>query len=210
VTSQRTPEEILAALDDEAEDVEMDRVLAMSASERRREIEAAGAGVDKLHERADAVHEEIRRTVLADALKERMAEARDRALRPPPSRLRFAALLAAAALAIAPVAFLVARYFGPSAPAPYASDHPGPLPAPAPSPSAPEPGPTPSELRAAALDDCANYLWRACLDKLDTARALDPAGDTTPEVKEARRQAHKAIDPVIDRGKPHDDKAQPR
>jgi len=156
------------------------------------------------------VREEIRRTVLADALKERMAEARAHALRPPPSRtwLRFAPLLAAAAFAMIPVAFLVVRHFWPSAPAPYASDHPGPLPAP--SPSAPERGPTPSELRAAALDDCANYLWRACLDKLDAARALDPAGDTTPEVKEVRRQAHKAIDPVIDRGKPPDDKVRPR
>jgi|HubBroStandDraft_1064217.scaffolds.fasta_scaffold204601_2 hypothetical protein len=198
--SRRTPEEILAALDDEAADDEMDRVLAMTPAERRNELEVAGANVDTLHGEADKVHDEVRRTAVAHAAKEAEAEARLRALRPPRSRLRVAVLLAATAALGVPAAFVAVRFLWPPAPAPLA------LPSPLPSASTSAPGPTPGELRDIALDDCAHSRWRACLDKLDAVRLQDPAGDFTAAVQSARRQAFDALNPIIDGGRHLDDK----
>lgn len=63
----------------------------------------------------------------------------------------------------------------------------------------PEPLPTPEqrgqELRRFALDQCAKGADQACLDGLDRARALDPTGDTTPEVTRARSAAQVRLAP---------------
>jgi hypothetical protein len=55
----------------------------------------------------------------------------------------------------------------------------------------PRPEPTPDERRAEALRKeafaaCAQDLWAPCLQALDEAKALDPAGDTAQPVREAR------------------------
>jgi hypothetical protein len=42
------------------------------------------------------------------------------------------------------------------------------------------------QLRVEALGDCADHFWPECTDKLDRAKALDPAGDTAPDVQTAR------------------------
>lgn len=49
------------------------------------------------------------------------------------------------------------------------------------------------ELRKDGLDNCANALWKDCVQKLDDAKKLDPAGDTKPEIKQARDNASKAL-----------------
>lgn len=49
------------------------------------------------------------------------------------------------------------------------------------------------ELRKEGLDKCARAAWQECVKRLDDARKLDPAGDTRPDVQEARSNANKAL-----------------
>ena len=49
------------------------------------------------------------------------------------------------------------------------------------------------ERRKKALDSCKRGEHRACLDGLDRAKELDPAGDAAPEIQEARQAAEKAL-----------------
>jgi DNA-directed RNA polymerase specialized sigma24 family protein len=76
-----------------------------------------------------------------------------------------------------------------------------PLPSPLIVPSVtPAPEPTleerAAEMRHDALDKCAAGRWQDCLDGLDDAQRLDPAGDTTPEVRAQRRAAQRALTPT--------------
>jgi RNA polymerase sigma factor (sigma-70 family) len=50
------------------------------------------------------------------------------------------------------------------------------------------------ELRKKALEDCARGAHKLCLDGLDKAKDLDPAGDTQPEIQKAREAAQKALE----------------
>ncbi len=50
--------------------------------------------------------------------------------------------------------------------------------------------------REKALERCNAYDWKACLDGLDEAKKLDPAGDDRPDVQDARRAAAKALEPA--------------
>jgi RNA polymerase sigma factor (sigma-70 family) len=52
--------------------------------------------------------------------------------------------------------------------------------------------PRAEQLRKDGLDLCAKSDWPSCIEKLDDAKRLDPAGDTRPEVKKARDDAAKA------------------
>ena len=54
--------------------------------------------------------------------------------------------------------------------------------------------PKAEELRKDGLDLCAKSQWKQCVEKLDDAKRLDPAGDTRPEVKKAREDAANAKD----------------
>lgn len=54
--------------------------------------------------------------------------------------------------------------------------------------------PRAEQLRKDGLDLCGKAQWKDCLDKLDDAKRLDPAGDTRPEVKRARDDAAKALE----------------
>lgn len=47
-------------------------------------------------------------------------------------------------------------------------------------------------LRRAAFEKCAKAEWKDCIEKLDEARRLDPAGDVVPEVQRARQAAESA------------------
>ncbi len=49
--------------------------------------------------------------------------------------------------------------------------------------------------RAHARDACAKSAWRACIEKLDEARALDPAGDGQAELQQLREAAQRGLDP---------------
>lgn len=48
-------------------------------------------------------------------------------------------------------------------------------------------------LRDEAFESCERSAWKDCLDKLDEAKALDPAGDTEPRVGAARSRANDAL-----------------
>lgn len=50
------------------------------------------------------------------------------------------------------------------------------------------------ERRKKALEACGRNEHRACLDGLDEAKKLDPAGDALPEIQKAREAAQKALD----------------
>lgn len=50
------------------------------------------------------------------------------------------------------------------------------------------------ELRRAALVECEAKDWRRCLDGLDAAKRLDPAGDAAEPVQRARRAANDALE----------------
>ena len=50
-------------------------------------------------------------------------------------------------------------------------------------------------LRGEAERECARGAFRECLDKLDEAKRLDPAGDDTPSIRESRRAAERALEP---------------
>jgi DNA-directed RNA polymerase specialized sigma24 family protein len=73
--------------------------------------------------------------------------------------------------------------------------------------SAPHPGPGPAHheaapseraaaLRASASKACAASQWKDCLDRLDEARALDPASDGDPTVRTLRDEARGALQPL--------------
>ena len=61
------------------------------------------------------------------------------------------------------------------------------------------PEPTPLEraraLRAEAEQACQRSEWQPCLERLDEARRLDPAGDSSPEVTGLRERAQQALAP---------------
>jgi DNA-directed RNA polymerase specialized sigma24 family protein len=67
-------------------------------------------------------------------------------------------------------------------------------------PPAPVPQATPEqradELRRDAFEKCAAHLWQDCIDGLDGARRLDPAGDSAPSVQERRAAAERALAPA--------------
>ncbi|CAN93602.1 putative membrane protein [Sorangium cellulosum So ce56] len=110
-----------------------------------------------------------------------------------------AELAAVAALAI--LAFVVARLLRSTSEAPVIA------PLPEPQPSAPPDGPSPPiappspldalerarSLRAEALRACDEAAFRRCLDQLDEADRLDPAGRDAPEIAAARERALEAL-----------------
>jgi DNA-directed RNA polymerase specialized sigma24 family protein len=52
--------------------------------------------------------------------------------------------------------------------------------------------PRAAPVRRLALERCAAEDWKKCVDGLDEAKRLDPAGDARPEVKQARQAADSA------------------
>ncbi len=77
-----------------------------------------------------------------------------------------------------------------------ARDQPGPDPTTEPSTRPPPIAPRVAEageLRKKALQDCDQSRWQPCLEALDKAKELDPAGDTAPAVQEARKKADDAL-----------------
>ena len=62
-----------------------------------------------------------------------------------------------------------------------------------PEPIANEDLPRAEELRKIGIEKCLAAEWTDCVEKLDAAKKLDPAGDTRPEVRQARDNANKAL-----------------
>ncbi|UQA57391.1 RNA polymerase sigma factor [Polyangium aurulentum] len=101
-----------------------------------------------------------------------------------------AELAAVAALAVA--ALVLARIF---------RREPDPVVLPDTPKSAPLPHDVPLDraraLRAEALRKCEAADHRGCIDGLDEARRLDPAGDLEPAVQQARERAQRALDDAV-------------
>jgi hypothetical protein len=206
MTSKRTPEEILTAIEESSFDEELDRVMAMTPEQRRAELEGAGFDVEELHAEADAWHDRMKQepgarvpgtpaiavTAVAQAAVPRAAE-RDRRRRPAPVVLWLAA---AATVTVAGGAL-------------YAALHrtPGPTIVPLPpAPSSPEPVPpavpdlvAAAELRHQAAAACEAQQWSACLAHLEEARAADPGGDDAPSVKALRDRATRELERKLPR-----------
>ncbi len=100
-----------------------------------------------------------------------------------------AELAAAAALAV--LALVLWRLFHKDEPV----AQPEPEPRTSPTDIAPEAPPLERAraLRDRAYQDCDRSAWKDCLDRLDEAKGLDPAGDTDPRVGAARARANDAL-----------------
>ncbi len=90
--SERTPEQILRGIEESEVDETIDRVLAMSDGERRRELEAAGVDLRDLRAAADALYDELHRA--SPGKPEHAPPSRARSSRPPPRRPPWAWALA--------------------------------------------------------------------------------------------------------------------
>src|ERR1700730_3427460 len=157
--SKRSPEDILKDIEDSEVDDQIDRILAMSAEERRRELEAAGADVGALHAKADALHAQIQQAAPAHL---DPSPAKVSTL---PARSRLAIWLIAAALGVMLVVMATGGGGGVSRGRPRDA----------------------TELRDEAYAACDAHRWRECGEKLDQAKQIDPKGESDPRVVEARR-----------------------
>ncbi len=114
-------------------------------------------------------------------------------------KARWAAQTAAlAALLAVIVAIFIAsrRKQEPIAPRPAPSALPTPSPLPDPTVTAPvaTPEERAADLRQDAFRKCDEQAWQDCLDGLDAAKALDPAGDTDPRVIERTSARERGAD----------------
>jgi hypothetical protein len=181
--TKRSATDLWDALDDATVDAELERVLAMTPEERRRELVATGVDLDQVRARTDAIVASIP-GVPADASSPAVAHPPPRHARTPSSvqsdsgameafapdhcRLPEAGRSAGLALVIATA----------SVPAPGG-----------PQPPTHTPASRAESLRRDAREACAKRSWQTCLDKLDEARTIDPAGDEAPAVQALRRSA---------------------
>jgi hypothetical protein len=198
---KRSAAETWRALQGQAAEDEMDRILALSATELDRELEAAGLDPKAERERGEQLAEEARRGLVQLRARELESEARARALARPSSIVRRfprRTMIAFAAAAAAAGLFAATRWI--LAPAPMARN----VPEPEPTTSAPVPaGPSADELRGRAVEACNQFLWQRCLDFLDEAARVDPASDERPEVKKLRALAWDRMTPQ-EAGPPND------
>ncbi|MFO0555270.1 MAG: sigma-70 family RNA polymerase sigma factor [Polyangiaceae bacterium] len=126
---------------------------------------------------------------------------------------RWIAELAAAAAVLAVALFLIVKWFAPAPTPPIVEEKRTPSPGPGPNPTLAPSGLAPSPLeraagvRRAALELCtalpassatpdAAKAAQRCVDGLDEAKRLDPAGDATEEVRQARERAAKLLAPA--------------
>ncbi len=162
--SKRSPEDILSDIEDSEADDEIERVLAMTPEERRRELGAGGFDMASLHARADALYAQVHRA-------EQDAPLRVNVVPLPAPRRRtartvWAISLIAAAIGVAFVIMSMDAVVGKA--------------------------PDPSRLRSAAYAACDAYRWSECEEKLDQARAVDPGGESDPRVVAARKALREA------------------
>jgi hypothetical protein len=219
--SRPTARQVWQQLLDEAGEDAIQSVLAMTPEQVEAELE--GLGVDLAAERAkaDRFLEDLASGALdeaatagtapggRDARSATVAVAQPAAQAPVGRRRRRGATLAivaATTTAAAAAGVLLSTAHHAPGPSP-AGTAPAPAPVPAPAPSSSEAPDAPAppddvaaaEWRKKALAACAAKKWSECLDDLDRARALDPAGDDAPAIKAARK---KAIDAIVAKDKP--------
>jgi hypothetical protein len=179
--SKRTPEEVLNEIEswddgesdpevDEAVDVEMARVLAMTPEERARELRAAGVDIEAERAKADAWLEKAKGAAVAPEDAPSRGDARPRGR----FAIRTIALLAAAIVGVLAGVFVVPRFTGAGG-------------------DVASPPPSAAQLREKAFAACEAQKWNECLDLLDKARAKDPAGEADERVQLLRRTAQHPV-----------------
>ncbi len=168
-----TATELWDALDDATIDAEIESALAKTPEEHRRDLVAAGFNLDEVNAKADALFASLQPPASIAPGAPAASPAPVSAARPGRPGL---AVVVPIALALAAAVALVVE--AERSPPPVAS------------PPRPE---TPAErvdsLRREAREACGQQEWQACLEDLDEARALDAAGDQTPEIQALRRAA---------------------
>jgi len=163
---KRTPEEAWKALEKIAVQDEAERVAELSDAELDAELRAEGFDPPRVRARGAAI---------ADELMRRGARTRQKVNPPRRRRTSWTVALVAAALAAAGIAGAAILSL-PHRRAPTTEDR-------------------AAQLRREAAEACAEALWGRCEDKLDEARALDPAGDSDPVVGALRRLAQERMWP---------------
>jgi hypothetical protein len=172
---KRNPEDILDEIESAPADDAAEQVLAMSAEERMRELERAGVSEREIGAAVDAIHARMQAGGAGQDAAPRAGHVltRRRARR---TWLTAAAAVAAAAslVAITEGAAIVAWVRGPEKIGPD-SVHPAP------------PEPSPHEIAERKRDDAEKALgaelYGKCIQLLDEAREIDPAGDDEPRVR---------------------------
>jgi hypothetical protein len=189
MTRKPSPKETTEATERSAEADEANRILALGDEELEREMAAAGLDRESASEAAAAARQKALQTV--DAWRGRDTERSERrrtTMRPQRRRKPQNVLwVAVGAVAAAYLLFFVVPRLSPATPI----LHPR-VPAP---PSTDRVAPSLSELeraaalRRVALGACAEQRWQPCLEGLDDARRIDPAGEGDPTVRIARESA---------------------
>jgi hypothetical protein len=194
-TRKRSPEEILDALEEQAMDDDIERVLALRPDEIDRELEAqgvdpeavraaAGAAFERaMQKRAESLAHRARDESVADPLRPQSFEksvaavpsrpAAKAGARRPAAWLVAAALAAAMALVVAMNAATIVAWWQGGQSNDYAAGgslHPRAL-----------------SLRKEAAVACGAAQWAECESKLDEARTLDPKGDDEEHVRDLRK-----------------------
>ena len=108
-------------------------------------------------------------------------------------RVRYAAAIGLGLVIVAIViAILALRKKDEDRVAPVPSSEKAPL-----QPTVPSPDDRAKELRELAFDACDRRAWKECLDRLDEAKALDPAHEADERVQNARKAAADALAPPV-------------
>lgn len=166
-----TDKQLWDALEDAAIDAEIESELAMTPEERRAEMIAAGFNMDEMNAKADALFASLKppAPIVAEA------PVASRAPVPVSKRTVFRLeILAPTALALAAGVALVIHSMTPDI---VSSPHPE------------TPASRAAALREQAKADCDAQRWRSCLEEIDKARTLDPAGEDKAEVVALRKLA---------------------
>jgi hypothetical protein len=176
--SQRSPEEILKELEEQALEDDAREVAAMSNAELNAELARAGIDPKKATEPLQALRGRDLRGGSKTAQTAPSVPKRPR---------RFSAWPAALAAAAGLVAVFSLQRSREQTVA-HGRDS---------APTQPSSQPTPREqaakLREEAYAACDQGRWAVCLQQLDTAKALDPESDSDPRVQRARNAAQGAM-----------------
>jgi hypothetical protein len=170
---KRTAEEAWDALEQMSVDDEVDRVLSLSDEELDAELARGGVDPDKVRARGEALAARMATSDVQrpeNVVRLENTKRPDKGRAPASLRVRWVAWLAAAAVSGSAATFAVVNA------------NPGLV-------AHPPPPPDAARLREDGLTACDRHDWARCLELLDQAKELDPEGDRSPHIQDARRIA---------------------
>ncbi len=173
-TSKDKRGDVFDRIEAEDADDEARRILAMDDAELDRELAAGGFDPAAVRAKGQALGESLMRAAKR-------------------ARLVKGAKVGAVVGAVVAIAIGAAWVLRPPPPLPIGPEPPAPS-------TVPKPGPSPRELRLEAMNACDARDWGRCVELLDRAAAVDPAGNGTAEVQATRARAVKGLDEE-DRGR---------